>query len=392
MRACFAHDHKFFRDEKNNYYSNGNLTYAIWERYLSFFDELLIIGRSVPYTPQKKLVISSGPRVSFRPVPNISGIYAKIKNGKITKNIIYNELKKSDALIVRLPSEIGLLSIKIAEQMNIPWAAEIVGCPLNAYWFYGNLLGKLYAPLAYLKTKKSIRKSKFIIYVTENYLQKRYPSNGYIAYASNVEIDKIEDSILNAKLALISTRKLNYKIGLIGSISTKIKGIDTAINAIKRLKKNNKKVILEIVGDGDPNIWRKKLLKNRLDQNIVFKGTLRKGEDLDKWIDSLDIYIQPSLTEGLPRALIEAMSRGCPAIGSNVGGIPELLESQFVHKPKDYKRLAKLIITLTENKELAKQQAIRNFNVAKKYYKNKLDEKRNQFWQKFYEYVKSKNI
>lgn len=390
MKACFAHDHIFYKDEKDNYYSNGKLPYSIWQRYLSHFDELTIIGRSTQYNSKKNLVLSSGPKVNFQPVPNISNFYSKIKSIKISKNLITTKLKNSDALIVRLPSEIGLLSIKIAEQLDLPWAVEVVGCPLNAYWYHGNFLGKLYAPVVYLKTKMAIAKSKFAIYVTEEYLQRRYPSKGFTAFAANVEINEIESTVLDLKLNYISKSKASYTIGLIGGISTKLKGIDTAINAMKRLRKFDKKFRLEIVGDGDPNIWKDKIINNTLQDYIIFKGTLKKGTELNKWIDSLDIYIQPSLTEGLPRALIEAMSRGCPAIGSKVGGIPELLNAEFIHQPKDHKRLAELIITLTENKELAKQQAIRNFDVAKKFYKNILDKKRDKFWYTFYEYVKSK--
>ena len=51
-------------------------------------------------------------------------------------------------------------------------------------------------------------------------------------------------------------------------------------------------------------------------------------------LDECDIYLQPSLQEGLPRSVIEAMSRGCACIGAATAGIPELLESEYVVKRK----------------------------------------------------------
>ena len=48
-----------------------------------------------------------------------------------------------------------------------------------------------------------------------------------------------------------------------------------------------------------------------------------------------DIYIQPSLQEGLPRAVVEAMSTALPCIGFNTGGIPELLEPEYIVKLKN---------------------------------------------------------
>lgn len=71
--------------------------------------------------------------------------------------------------------------------------------------------------------------------------------------------------------------------------------------------------------------------ENGVADRVVFKGQMKHQQVLE-WIDSLDIYIQPSMQEGLPRALIEAMSRACPAIGSSTGGIPELLPSDAILK------------------------------------------------------------
>ena len=67
---------------------------------------------------------------------------------------------------------------------------------------------------------------------------------------------------------------------------------------------------------------------NALDlrDRIVSRGRIPTGAPIFEFLDSLDLYLQFSRGgEGLPRALVEGMSRGCPAIGSTVGGIPELL-------------------------------------------------------------------
>ena len=66
------------------------------------------------------------------------------------------------------------------------------------------------------------------------------------------------------------------------------------------------------------------------------------------------VYIQPSRIEGLPRALIEAMSRGCACVGSSVGGIPELLNNQYIHEVNDYNSLAVKIFDLYDIDNLAK--------------------------------------
>ena len=48
-----------------------------------------------------------------------------------------------------------------------------------------------------------------------------------------------------------------------------------------------------------------------------------------EWLDTIDLYVQPSLTEGMPRAAIEAMSRGCPVVVSDVGGLKNLVDKNI---------------------------------------------------------------
>ena len=105
------------------------------------------------------------------------------------------------------------------------------------------------------------------------------------------------------------------------------------------------------------------------------------------WLDRMDLYLQPSRQEGLPRALIEAMSRGLPAIGSTIAGIHELLEKECLHLPNDEKMLADLILKALSDKQWLKNQAARNYHIAKSYSKSNLDLIRTEFWSKFAESV-----
>ena len=94
----------------------------------------------------------------------------------------------------------------------------------------------------------------------------------------------------------------------------------------------------------------------------------------------MDIYIQPSYTEGLPRALIEAMSVGLPCIGSSVGGIPELLKENFLVPPKDEVELAKKISFLLADINERFSQGKFNYERSKLYDSKYLDEVRFKFW------------
>ena len=88
-------------------------------------------------------------------------------------------------------------------------------------------------------------------------------------------------------------------------------------------------------------------------------------EKIFDYLDNIDIYIQPSKQEGLPRAFIEAMSRGCPSLGSKVGGIPELLNSDCVFHKGSVHEICELLKTLDTKRML--KEAKTNFEKSKEY-------------------------
>lgn len=393
MKVVFAHDHPFLTSSPtDNVYTNGGkFPYGVWERYLNHFDEITVIGRHRlidEHNESQKHALSSGPRVNFSFAPDISNLNGLIFKKKLVEQHIRAILQQSDALIARLPSEIGLAAIKAARVLKKPYAVEVVACAWDGLWNYGNVQGKVYAPIAYLRNRQSIGKSDFAIYVTDHFLQSRYPNHGYTASCSNVEIPTFEKQILTQRLKRIKEKgEQTITIGLVGSLDTHYKGVDTAIKALGLLKKHESNFVFKVVGRGDPSPYYPLIEQYKLDKNIEFVGALPSGNKIFEFLDTVDIYIQPSKQEGLPRSLIEAMSRGCPAIGSTAGGIPELLDKSCLHRPSDYKKLASLLKYAVQNQSWWDTMAKVNFKKSGNYTKDLLEVKRNSFWSEFYGYV-----
>ena len=103
-------------------------------------------------------------------------------------------------------------------------------------------------------------------------------------------------------------------------------------------------------------------------------------------LDNMHIYIQPSLQEGLPRAMVEAMSRGLMCVGANTAAIPELIEQQFVTRRKSYDDIVKILENVT--KEQLMEQAKRNFDEARNYEEEKLNARRKEFFDKIINDIK----
>ncbi len=390
MKALFTHDHYFLKDQEGTIYSTGKLPYSIWERYLIYFETLTIAARMQAIMGETKinnLNVSSGMNVSFVPIANLSSPIKMISNRKDSIDKIEKALQSVDILIARMPSEISALSIELAIKHGKPYVVEVVGCVWDAFWNYGGLQGKIYAPFASIRAKKLIRRAPFAIYVTSSFLQNRYPCDGLTTACSDVELNNLdEDSVVSRSLR---HDKKPFRIGLIGSLNSKYKGIEAAIKAVKLISSKNIKCELKILGAGDSSIWCRLAKDNGVSHIVKFDGVLPFGDQVNSWLDDLDLYIQPSLTEGLPRALIEAMSRGCPAVGSNVGGIPELLDGQCLVTPNNYKQLSDKILWLINNPTIRTSYSKRNFEFAKSYTRAVLDSKRELFWKKVINTVKN---
>ncbi|NDI34869.1 glycosyltransferase family 4 protein [Chengkuizengella sediminis] len=385
MKLLFAHDHIFYK-YNNEYYSNGSFPKHVLLRYTDVFDEVKFISRQESVHQQiQKMSLSTTEHVKFIKVPNFKSINKFYKILEARK-IIEKEVADADCVIAR-SSSIGSIAIEYAIKKNKPYAIEVVGCPWDALWNYGNLAGKILAPLSCLKLKKIVKSAPYVLYVTNKFLQKRYPTNGTNISCSNVKIEFIDEQVLINRIDKIHKLKTSNKIilGTAAAIDVKFKGQEYVIEAISKLAKEGYDFEYQLAGNGDDSYLKSIAEKFGVIDKIVFLGAVPQNK-IVQWIDNIDIYIQPSKQEGLPRAVIESMSRACPIIASNAGGIPELVEEKHIFKKGNCNELSTKINSLLSDKEEMKNQAIRNFNKSRDYYHEKLDMRRNDFLNEFKTY------
>ncbi|MGX5631085.1 glycosyltransferase [Bacillus thuringiensis] len=376
-RLVFVHDHKV-KKIHNNYYSSGGLGQNVLNRYLKYFDTITLLVRCEEVHDESiinRLKLVNNEKINVVEIPD----YNKINNLALIKDIIEKHVAEADYLISRLPSILGSLAIKVSEKNKIPYAVEMVACPWDALWNYGSLKGKLMAPLMFLNTKKLVKKSKNVIYVTSEFLQKRYPNDNYNIGCSDVEISDTKKEVLDSRLNRKLKEQSSIKIGLIGGLNTKYKGHDFAFKAIQILSKEYN-VELHLLGNGDLEKRRSQVQRMGIEKNVIFDGTRENGQEVWKWLDSMDIYIQPSLQEGLPRATVEAMSRGCAIVASDCGGLMELINQEFLIKKGDSLDLANKLKQLIEQPELYQQQSKRNFVKSKDFTYENLNKLRDMFY------------
>lgn len=383
MKLLYAHDHKFYR-YKNNYYSNGNFSKEVLLRYTKVFEEVKFVSRQIKVNEKPdKMTLANTENVEFVKIPDFKSLrkYYKIKEAK---RIIQNEVLCADCVIARLPSYIGTIAIKYAEKYNIPYLIEVVGCAWDALWYH-SLLTKFMAPFRYFQMKNLVKNSKYVVYVTNKFLQKRYPTKGESVNCSNVALEEFDVNVLLKRLNKIDNMKKNEKIilGTTAAVDVRYKSQQYVIKALGKLKKQGiENYEYQLVGGGDQTYLKSIAKKYNVSEQVKFIGVMPHNK-VYEWLDNIDIYLQPSRVEGLPRALIEAMSRGLPAIGSKAGGIPELLESQFIFSIG--RKAPDKICSILQgfNKNIMREQAKRNYFESKKYDKENIEMRRKEFFNKF---------
>lgn len=144
---------------------------------------------------------------------------------------------------------------------------------------------------------------------------------------------------------------------LVGTVAriTYDKDLPTFYRVAQEVAARVSKVTFVIVGDGNGDELekaREEVARRGLGQLIRFTG---HRNDLKDIYSSFDVFLMTSLTEGLPNTLLEAMAMGIPAVSTEVGGVPELLEagkSGFLAPVYDSSGLAEHVISLLIDPQL----------------------------------------
>ena len=166
----------------------------------------------------------------------------------------------------------------------------------------------------------------------------------------------------------------------VAALDVPYKGQVDVIKAIGQLKKDGVLFKYKLIGQGNPAQLEKAIEKYEVKDLVEIVGPLPHNKVFD-FLETIDVYVQPSKQEGLPRAMIEAMSKACPALGARTAGIPELISEECIFKPGNVGEITQKLKRI-DTAWLIKQAAL-NFETAKEYQKEVLEERRKAFYQEF---------
>jgi glycosyltransferase involved in cell wall biosynthesis len=145
------------------------------------------------------------------------------------------------------------------------------------------------------------------------------------------------------------------------------KGINFLIDAIKMLEEKYPTIFMEVMGEGNAREeLENQVEKLGLSDRIKFIGRI-PSEETHKYYQKADVFVLPSLNEGMSNAMLEALSSGLPIISTDTGGADELVregENGFIIKMKDSRDLAEKLEKIISEKDLREKMGQESRKIA----------------------------
>ena len=169
----------------------------------------------------------------------------------------------------------------------------------------------------------------------------------------NKRITKIPNFMVESQRGDAQCEREKDSVLFLGRLSDE-KGFFDLLEAAALVKQRIPSLKLRCGGEGDMDEAMERMRKLGIGGNIELLGWVGE-EERQNLLDCTAAFILPSYVEGLPMAVIEAMSRRVPVVASNVGGIPDIIDDGkdgFLVRPGDVKGIAEALIRLLEDPAL----------------------------------------
>lgn len=379
------------QDTEGNWYTDPNFNDDVWKRYVDLADSLTILLRrerkiyTKEYALQKFNKVLDDSRIRIVPLVDFTESKLSMLNPfvyKEIKRVIFAEVQKADKCFIRSGSHYTRVAYDACIKYHKPYLFEATGFAYESFSHH-SFIGRIIANKVENDYRLMARDAVQATYVTSEALQKRYPcASGKMIGVSDVQLSALDDSILTKRLKKIQNGQSSDTIvlGTAAFLDVKWKGQYLVIKALAELKRQgytNFRYELLGMGTGQELIKLAESLGVKDEVKVI--GAVPHSKVFE-WLDSLDIYIQPSFQEGLCRAIIEAMSRGLPVVCSNTGGNYELIDNDYIFDCGDYNKMSSLLIDIQDH---LSEQSKKNFEESKKYEKSMLDSRRKAFFREF---------
>lgn len=385
MRLVITAEQHFVKSSDGKHWGPDSMTYPFWERYLDVFDHVSIVARVRPVgTVLPHFTQVDGMGVSVQAVPEYTGPREFLTVRRAFQRIAETATRPEDAVLLRVGcSPLAATVESVLANRRQPYGVEVITDPYMVFapGAIRHPLRPLFRTMFTRQLQRQCSRAVVAAYVTRSALQQRYPAGAGTFSASYSDVDLPPEAFISHGrtgdlMAAVPT------IVSVGSMAQLYKGFDVLIDAIARCIQRGVVINLILVGDGKHRSeLEQQVHRLGLQRHVTFTGQLAGGAAVREQVDKADLFVMASRTEGLPRAMIEAQARGLPCLGTDIGGLPELLHATNLVAPGDPEALAQRIIELLHDPGRRARESARNLALARTFGQAELRARRKTFLQ-----------
>jgi len=258
----------------------------------------------------------------------------------------------------------SLLSILLCKLKDVSYLNEWLGSDLL---IYDNIIRKVIKRLVLSNSSINLVQSKYM-YKKAKKISKN--SLVFVNPTMGVDLNKFRPKYNGNS----NSKREGVNILFVGRLHP-VKGLDYLIDAFVSINEKYPKTKLNIVGDGElKNKLERKVKTLGIKRNVNFYGHVPHDE-LVNYYQNADLFVLPSLSEGLGHVLLEAMACGLPLIATDVAGPKELVDERkggFLVSPKKSESIKEAIEMFIEKKTLLRKMGSYNIKKVKKYSQKKV--------------------
>lgn len=365
-------------------YAESIMDHLFWEKYLQVFDEIYVLARAREYSGENldKWILTDHENVHFVFLPEYRGpkgyLLKYIEIGRCMKQFICAH-KDVGCAIVRSPSGLGYRFLRYWKRTGKPYAMEIVSNLSDSYYYSLGLIRSILYRILHDQTIRYAREANGVAYVSKGLLQDVYPTKSIKASYSSLDITRE----CYYRRPLLIQKKDKYTLVHVSTLALDSKGNKEFLDVQKRLIDKGYNVESVVVGGG-------RLLEKYIDlaekmgiaEKVQFTGHISQKDQLFKVLRQSDIMLFPTLTEGMPRTVIEAMANSLPCVTSDIPVMHELIEERWLCDPRNVEEMAQKVELLINDTEIYNRTAERNYESAGSYEYDILNEQRRVFYRR----------
>jgi glycosyltransferase involved in cell wall biosynthesis len=396
MKALVTLEDHLWRRSHDGVYGHGPDGYNSWSELLGVFEHVVLLARVRMETencPEGLRI--DGPAVSVVELPDYTGPWEYLIKQPRLRQRVSAAAADCEAFFLRVPGLVAyVLWLEIRRRCK-PYAVDIVGDPWDALGpgTMATRLRHVYRSLGAHTMKVICAGADAALYCSNGMLRERYAAAKarHTAVAPRIQLPAgFASPELMVKRASRTrqwhavrpaSERPNLRLGFIGSLAQLYKGPDILLRATGIVAQAGLGVEVFLVGEGRYRKTMESLAKELfIDNRVAFLGQLPFGKPVFDFLDSVDLFIMPSRAEAFGRALLEAMARGCPCVGANIGGIVGLLDPTDLFRCGNAESLASKILEVTAEPKRMAQMSARNLEKAKEFDPEALSRVRRDFY------------